>query len=82
MKHTLSIFNILTFGTNKVSVDKKISQNTKFHIDFLDHSSNKKLFFSGNHFIIFVSFVEFIIIAHKFGGKCYLVYLCCVKRTD
>ena len=28
---------------------------------------------SMNHFFPFVSFVTFVIVTHKFGGKCYLV---------
>ena len=30
---------------------------------------------SANYFFPFISFVEFIVVTHKFGGKCYFIFL-------
>ena len=40
---------------------------------FLNYQQHK-VGISGNHFFPFDSFVIFIIVTHKFAGKCYLIF--------
>ena len=40
---------------------------------FLNYQQHK-VGISANYFFPFISMVRFIVVAHKFGGKCYLIF--------
>ena len=49
---------------------KNISKKMEFFLNYQQH----KIGISAKYFFPFISFVIFIVITHRFGGKCYLIF--------